>query len=144
MQIDPGGSAPVGSPSGAVLTAFDGMSSAIADLVDAGNQGFSISETGGQALINALEEAISDLEVILNDTQSISREPPLGSTPAALVYKPFLATIANDPVQGFIPAAHKLVSEMGNAIQAIKKSMATTAAADEDAGRNITSSGRSA
>jgi hypothetical protein len=35
----------------------------------------------------------------------LGQEPPLGATPAAQVYKPFLATIATDPSPG-VPTCH--------------------------------------
>jgi hypothetical protein len=99
MLADPGGGS----------AAFAGMGTAIDGIVAAANSGgFGINETGGQSLINAIDDLATAVAKALHQSAMLEREPPLGDTPAANVYKPFLATIASDPVQGAIPALTKL------------------------------------
>lgn len=113
MLVDPGGGA-----------AFAGISRAIdAIAMAANNGGFGISENGGQALIRAIDDLQSAVEKALGRASVLGQEPALGGTPAATVYKPFLATIATDTAQGAIPALRKLQTDLVNARAAIQKAM---------------------
>jgi hypothetical protein len=116
MLADPGG---VGASE-----AFAGMGSSIDAIFTAANSGgFGISENGGQALLRALDELKTAVENALRNSSQLEEQPALGSTPAANVYKPFLATIASDPTQGAIPALRKLQKDLANAHAAINKAM---------------------
>lgn len=118
MLADPGGG---GVNAGA---AFAGIGTAIGGIVAAANTGgFGISHDGGQALTTAIDELAAAVAKALNDSAMLSAEPPLGATPAANVYKPFLATVASDPVQGAIPVLKKLHTDLINAHAAIQKAM---------------------
>ncbi|HEX4703772.1 MAG TPA: hypothetical protein VH352_16700 [Pseudonocardiaceae bacterium] len=88
MLADPGGGA------------FAGIGVAIGGIVEAANNGFGISENGGKPLINAVDDLKAAVEKALLRSSELSRQPALGTTPAANVYKPFLATVASDPAQG--------------------------------------------
>jgi hypothetical protein len=94
MLVDPGGG---GS------AAFEGISAAVAGVVAAANGGFGISENGGQSLLNAIDDLKAAVADALSSGVALEGEPPLGSTPNAKIYKPFIASIATDPVQGAIP-----------------------------------------
>ena len=114
MLADPGGAgdaiASMGSSIDAIFTA-------------ANSGGFGISENGGQELLNAIDDLKTAVETALRDSSELQKQPALGSTPAANTYKPFLATIASDPVQGAIPALRKLQTDLVNAHAAINKAM---------------------
>jgi hypothetical protein len=115
MLVDPGGGA------GA---AFAGIGTAIDAIATAANSGgFGISHDGGQALINAIDDLHTAVTVALRKADQLRSEPALGTTPAANVYKPFLATVASDPVQGAIPVFKKLQTDLVNAHAAIQKAM---------------------
>jgi hypothetical protein len=104
--------------------ALAGMSTAIDAISRAANSGgFGISHDGGKALMSAIDHLAAAVSKALNDSAMLSAEPRLGSTPAANVYKPFLATVASDPVQGAIPALTKLHADLINAHAAIQKAM---------------------
>lgn len=120
MLADPGGGAFAG-----FTTAVD----AIATYASSG--GFGISQDGGQALINAIDELKSAVETALGHSSFLGQEPALGSTPAAGVYKPFLATVATDPVQGAVPALRKLQTDLTNAHAAIQRAMQNYQATEE-------------
>jgi hypothetical protein len=128
----------VGSSFGA---AFEGISAAVADLNSAAG-GFAISESGGLALAKALQDAIDKLRETLRHAGGLSQQRPLGMTPAAIVYKPFLSSIADDPVQGFLPAAQQLITQLESARETILKSIDATMSADSGAAQNIASTGQ--
>jgi len=112
---------PSGGGGGAALA---GMSTAIDAISRAANSGgFGISHDGGQALTKAIDELMIAVGNALTDSAMLTKEPALGTTPAATVYKPFLATVASDPVQGAIPALTKLHGDLINARAAIQKAM---------------------
>jgi hypothetical protein len=118
MLVDPGGG---GSNAG---EAFAGIGTAIGGIVAAAdNGGFGISHDGGQALINAIDDLHTAVTNALRKSTQLEQQPPLGTTPAANVYKPFLATVASDPAQGALPVFKKLQTDLVNAHAAIKKAM---------------------
>jgi hypothetical protein len=108
---------------GGASAAFAGIGSAVNDIVLAANNGFGISGNGGQALIHAIDDLSKAVETALSRAQILSMDPALGTTPAATVYKPFLATVATDPAQGAIPVLKKLQKDLTNAHAAIQKAM---------------------
>jgi len=104
--------------------AFAGMTTAIDAITTAANSGgFGISANGGQPLLNAITDLQHTVETALGHSSYLAHEPGLGTTPAANVYKPFLPTVATDPVQGAIPALKKLQIDLVNAHAAIQKAM---------------------
>jgi hypothetical protein len=110
-------------PGGGAGAAFAGIGSAVSDIVAAANSGFGISENGGQALMHAIDDLSKAVEAALGRALYLGVDPALGTTPAAIVYKPFLATIATDPTQGAIPVLKKLQKDLTNARAAIQKAM---------------------
>jgi hypothetical protein len=117
------------------------MSAAISGIVLAANNGFGISENGGQSLINAIDELAAAVSRALGKSSVLSLEPPLGTTPAANVYKPFLATVASDPTQGAIPVLRKLHEDLINAHAAIQKAMRNYQNTEQANTSNVNSSG---
>lgn len=104
--------------------AFAGISTAVDAIhLAAFSGGFGISQNGGQALLNAIDELHTAVTAAIRKSNQLRSEPPLGTTPAANVYKPFLATVASDPAQGAVPVFMKLQTDLNNAHDAIKKAM---------------------
>jgi hypothetical protein len=130
MLADPGGGG-----------AFEGISAAVGGIVEAADAGFTISESGGQPLLNAIQELQTEIRTALSKAHRLELQPPLGTTPNAKVYKPFLATVASDPTQGAIPVLKKLQTDLNDAHAAIQKSMANYSDTDQGNASNVTSSG---
>ena len=93
--------------------------------------GWAINESGGRALISAAQELYEELGAILAQTDQLSEELPLGTTPAAQVYKPFMATVASDPAQGAVTVLTKLREEALEFKGEVEKAMAAYESADE-------------
>jgi hypothetical protein len=123
--------------SGSGSAAFQGIGSAVSGIVMAADEGFAISEAGGQPLLDAINDLSHEVAAALGNSSTLEHQPALGSTPNATVFKPFLATIASDPAQGAIPVLRKLHQDLADAHQAIKKSMDNYRGADEDNASNI-------
>lgn len=113
----------------------------LANLKAASAQGFSVSEAGGNALIAAIDTMHNGVTEALGQSAIIGQEPPLGTTPAAQVYKPFLATIATDPDQGFVTAMRKLKVDLEDAKELIRKSMDTYKASDQGSQQDFNQAG---
>jgi hypothetical protein len=121
--------------------AFQGITEAANGIVAAALQGFAISENGGQPLLDAIQDLKIELESALRDSSKLEMEPALGNTPNAKIYKPFLATVATDPVQGAIPVFRQLLDDLNKAEAAIRQAMANYRDADVSAGADITAAG---
>jgi hypothetical protein len=128
------------APSGG-SAGFEGIGSAVSGIVEAADEGFAISENGGQPLLDAISELSSEVAHALANASSLEHQPALGSTPNATVFKPFLATIASDPAQGAIPVLRKLQQDLTAAHQAIQKSMDNYSDSDQGNAANIGSAG---
>lgn len=113
MLVDPGGGG----------GAFQGITDAVAGVVEAANAGFAISENGGQPLLNAIDQLATAVADALRNSSVLEAEPQIGSTPNAKVYKPFIPTVASDHVQGAIPMLTKLHQDLINAHAAVQKAM---------------------
>jgi hypothetical protein len=109
---------------GGAGAAFAGIGTAVDGILTAANSGsFSVTPQAGQSLISAIEALHTEVDHALAKSQMLEQEPPLGQTPAAKVYKPFLATVATDPAQGAMPVFKKLKSDLVNARAAIEQAM---------------------
>ncbi|MFD0199890.1 MULTISPECIES: hypothetical protein [Saccharothrix] len=126
---------------GGLLAGISGMSGAVAAFSAATAAGFTISETGGQALIRAIDNMHEGATDALRRAEFLSQEPPLGTTPAAQVYKPFLATIATDPIQGFIPAMRRFQDDLNQLRSKVEQAMTTYQVTDQGAGQGVTRAG---
>lgn len=125
----------------ALVAGLAGMTSAVSGFQAATAAGFRIGETGGQALLNAIDDMLAGVADALNGAERLSQEPPLGTTPAAQVYKPFLATVATDQVQGFIPALIKFRQDLEQLRSDVEQSMGTYQSTDQDAGQGVANAG---
>ncbi|HUQ58416.1 hypothetical protein [Lentzea sp.] len=109
------------------------FSSALDDLKASGaGVGWAINDSGGQALINAAKDLYDELGEILSQADQLTEELPLGVTPAAQVYKPFIATVASDPAQGAITVLKKLRKEALEFQSEVEKAMAAYESTDMD------------
>ena len=95
----------------------------MAALAGAGAAGFGISENGARPLLQALEDLEHAVADALRKSDLLSQQPALGTTPAATVYKPFLATVASDHAQGAVPVLDQLQTDLRTAHQVINQAM---------------------
>lgn len=120
---------------------FAGISTAVDELVAATQGGgFSISENGGQALLNAIHDLQTEVSSALAHASNLEQTLPLGSTPNANIYKPFIATVASDPTQGAITVLKKLQTDLEDARTAIQKSISNLRETDQGSGASISGS----
>jgi hypothetical protein len=121
---------------------FEGISAAVTSLQSAvSNGGFSISEEGGQKLLTAISTLQTKVENHQSNAQYLATRLPLGSSPAAKVYVPFLSTVASDPVQGIIPVLTKLRRDLQAAHDAITQSIANSQNTDQGNSDQLRTSG---
>lgn len=84
---------------------------------------FSVSETGGQALLTAIREMkdwIDSQDFALN---MLEQSAPLGTSHGAETMKPYLQQVANDQ-QGFITMLREFRESLNQAEQGINTAMA--------------------
>ncbi|CRK59358.1 hypothetical protein [Alloactinosynnema sp. L-07] len=120
---------------------FGGIHDAAQQLKAASNEGFTVSGPGVQVMIDAVVEMLRDVSDALDSADRFAQEPALGQTPAALVYKPFMATIATDPVQGFIPFMKGLQKDLADIEASLRKSMTSYQDSDQTGASGITAAG---
>lgn len=125
----------------ALFAGMKGISDSAASFSASVAAGVGVSDSGGQALIKAIEKMHDGVTKALKKADYLSAEPPLGTTPAAQVYKPFLASIATDPAQGFITAAKQFQKDLEQMRSDVEKAMAAYKTADEDAKQGISRAG---
>ncbi|WP_367135649.1 hypothetical protein [Saccharothrix sp. HUAS TT1] len=119
------------------------MNAAVSDFGAAVAAGFTVSTTGGEALLRAIEMINFDLDRAAQATGRLTQEPPLGTTPAAQVYKPFLATIASDPVQGLEAALKQFRSDLDRLGEQVQEAMKLYDTEDQDVAKSVTDTGGS-
>lgn len=124
-----------------LLAGISGMSAAVSQFGAATAAGFTISAKGGEALIQAIERMVQQADRLSLDIDRLSLEPPLGTTPAAQVYKPFLATVASDPDQGFKVAMERFVADLVQLKTQVAQAMGHYRTTDQDAGDGVTAAG---
>ncbi|MFI9818655.1 hypothetical protein [Saccharothrix variisporea] len=118
--------------SDALFAGLRGISDAAASFSTLVAGGVGVNEHGGQALIKAIDKMLDGVTRALRQSHIIGQEPPLGTTPAAQVYKPYLATIATDPVQGFITAAQELKEKLVQMRSDVEQAMAVYQTTEQD------------
>lgn len=121
--------------------AFDGISEAVSGIVAASDSGFMVSENGGQPLLDAIDELSREVRTALGRSSVLGQRLPLGSTPNAEIFAPFIATVATDPTQGAIPVLKKLQEDLTAAHTAIQKAMDNYNAAEQENASGIKISG---
>jgi hypothetical protein len=107
-----------------MLTAATQLNSAISD-------GFTMNYEGVQALLTYTQGLQKAVNEALFKQNVLAQTPPLGSTPAANTFKPFLSTAATDPTQGLVPVLKKLHDQLGDSVTNLKNSLANYEYADK-------------
>ncbi|TCP54163.1 hypothetical protein EV191_103204 [Tamaricihabitans halophyticus] len=130
---DAGGAAGPVNEAGIMQNIKD-ISSSMQGFAQAAAEGkFAVNETGGQALINALDRVEQGLAEALQDVDLITMEPAIGDTPVAKVLKPFMQETAIGTEQSFLPNIKKFQEEViPQAREAIKKAMENYQSSDSD------------
>lgn len=124
-----------------LFAGISGISAAVAQFGAATAAGFTISAKGGEALILAIERIVHQADRLSMEVSRLSQEPPLGTTPAAQVYKPFLATVASDPDQGFEAALTRFTADLTRLRSEVEQAMGHYRTTDQDAGAGVTAAG---
>jgi hypothetical protein len=124
-----------------LLAGISGMSAAVAQFGAATAAGFTISAHGGEALIQAINRIVQNSDRLSMEVSRLRQEPPLGTTPAAQVYKPFLATIASDPDQGFETALARFTADLIRLRTEVDRAMGHYRTTDQDAADGVTAAG---
>ncbi|QQQ75530.1 hypothetical protein IOD16_31265 [Saccharothrix sp. 6-C] len=125
----------------AIVAGISGMSTAISDFGAAVGAGFVVSAKGGAALVEAIDRIVSQSQRHIMTADRLSQEPPLGTTPGAQVYKPFLATIASDPDEGLVPALQKFTTDLALLRDQVLQAMDLYRTTDQGAAHGVTDAG---
>jgi hypothetical protein len=106
---------------------FAGVTEAVAELKTAATTGggFTISDDGARTLNSSLQEVLDQVNIALRRGIQLGNQPQLGTTPAANVLKPFLATIWSDGSQGGQTALTQLKKDVSDAMDTITKASAS-------------------
>ncbi|GGS33850.1 hypothetical protein [Actinokineospora fastidiosa] len=123
------------------MFAIHGMHQVATDLAWASSQGFTFSGPGAQALRAAVTEMQDKVNYMLTEAVYLSEEPLLGQTPAAQVYKPFMASVATDSTQGFIPFLKSLQEDLASIEASLKASTGAYTEGDQNAAQDIADAG---
>jgi hypothetical protein len=91
---------------------------------------FAISETGGQALLQAIRNMKDWVDENRGDVSQLSVQPKLGQSHGANVMSPFVARVASDD-QGFVPMLMKLRESLEDAEKGINDAMKNYQAMDQ-------------
>ncbi|ROP40374.1 hypothetical protein EDD40_5782 [Saccharothrix texasensis] len=124
-----------------LLAGISGMGTAVAEFRAATAAGFTISARGGDVLVRAIDRMVQQSDRLAFEADRLSLEPPLGTTPAARVYKPFLATISSDPDQGFKTALTRFRADLIEMKTQVTKAMEHYRTTDQDAEDGVTAAG---
>lgn len=122
---------------------FQEITKAVHDLKTAATTGFTIDDQAGkdlQAAITRLKTVVRDA---LRSSSRLGQAPPLGTSPAADVYKPFIATVASDPAQGAIPVLEQMLNDLVDAYDTIGRSMVSYRRSEQGNTSGITGAGNS-
>ncbi|MGQ0840660.1 hypothetical protein [Actinokineospora sp.] len=120
---------------------FAGINNAAQQLKAAAKEGFTVAGPGAQVMIDAVIEMQDVVREALANADRFGQEPALGQTPAAQVYKPFMASIATDRVQGFVPFMQGLQRDLADVEASLRQSMTAYQDSDETGASGITAAG---
>jgi hypothetical protein len=123
------------------MLAFAGITAATQQLTAAAAAGFTFSGPGAEVLLRAVEKMQEDVFTALQSAYQFKQEPALGQTPAAQVYKPFMASIASDSVQGFVPLLGRLQKDLADVHASLKQSVPAYVDGDEAVKSKYTTGG---
>lgn len=114
-----------------VLPSLQRMSVATSALNHAAAGGFQVSGNGVDGLIKATESLEKELNRARARTNQLAHEPPIGTTPAAEVYRPHFAATVTDPHQGVLAAIDQMLEDIAAIRQNLVKSRAEYEATEE-------------
>jgi hypothetical protein len=83
---------------------------------------FTINETGGKALLAAIDEMMKWVDDNLMHFDTLSRELPLGTSKGAEQMKPYVQQVATDD-QGFITQLKEFRKSLADAQEGVKSAM---------------------
>ena len=96
----------------AFFARMQGISDSMAGFSSVVAGGAGVTEHGGQTLVKAVERMHTGVTEALRNATLLGQEPPLGTTAAAQVRKPFLDTVATHPAQGIVTAAKQFQEDL--------------------------------
>lgn len=113
-----------GSPFDAIGKSMDMFAGAAA------SGGFAVNETGGKALLQAIQNMQDWVDRNRRDVQRLSMQLPLGGTTMATQLKPYMNNVVSDG-QGFMTMLLKFRESLDKAEQGIKDAMKNYHATDQ-------------
>jgi hypothetical protein len=113
-----------GSPFDAIGKSMDMFAGAAA------SGGFAVNETGGKALLQAIQNMKDWVDENRLEVQRLSFKIPLGSTTMAEALKPYMNNVVSDG-QGFMTMLLKFRESLDKAEQGIKDAMKNYQATDQ-------------
>ncbi|MFL6118943.1 hypothetical protein [Actinophytocola sp.] len=107
-----------------MLDAIGGaMGASMISFKQAGLDGsFTINETGGKALLAAIDEMAKWVEDNLADLSTLGKSPKLGSSKGADLMKPYVQKVATDD-QGFITQLKEFRQSLADAQEGVQAAM---------------------
>jgi len=124
MFIADGGGGGGDSPFEAIGKSMDMFAGAAA------SGGFAINETGGKALLQAIQGLKDWIDLNRTDLQELAVQRKLGNSNAALTMKPYMVQVASDG-QGFLTMLMKFRESLVKAEQGINDAMKNYHATDQ-------------
>lgn len=107
-----------------MIGAVRSISSSMDSFVGAASAGgFRVSQAGGQALLDAINQIEDGLNSAKHNLSTIGQTPQLGTSPGANVTKPFVKKVAGGDEQSFVKALDDLMIELDKAKQGITMAM---------------------
>jgi hypothetical protein len=120
-----------GSPFDAIGQSMDMFAGAAA------SGGFAVNETGGKALLQAIQGMKDWVDSNRLEVQRLGVQMPLGSTTVAEALKPYLADVVTDG-QGFMTMLLKFRESLDKAEQGIQDAMKNYHATDQSGQARLT------
>lgn len=115
---------------GAAPSSFDAIGKSMDMFAGAAaSGGFAINETGGKALLQAIQGMKDWVDRNRGDLQTLAEQPKLGGSSAAVAMKPYMASVASDG-QGFLTMLMKFRESLDKAEQGINDAMRNYYATD--------------
>jgi hypothetical protein len=124
-MLDPVGGVGAGFAAGAAIGA-----SMSAFAASAASGGFAVNETGGQALLGAIQNMKNSIMEMQMQLQVANVQPPLGGSHGASTMASVDLAVASDG-QGFMPMLLKFVESLDAAEQGINDAMRNYQAMDD-------------
>jgi hypothetical protein len=116
MQMADGGGGGAASPIDAIAQSMDMFAGAGA------SGGFTINETGGKALLQAIQGLRDWIDLNRGDLQFLAAQRKLGNSDAAMAMKPYMVQVASDG-QGFLTMLLKFRESLDKAEQGVNAAM---------------------